>query len=799
MPTRKLKRALAAALAALVCAGVAWAAPGRRAPHIGYVFPAGGRRGATFEVFVGGQYLRDVDKALVSGAGVRATVTQHYRSRRINTPETRAAVLRMLVELRNRRLAELPPSVKPPPLPGERLLRYWEKKNKEKAKALKKLDPAEAGNKHPLLRGIEKASLRRLYAIATKLFDYRARKKQQLNTQLRETVVVEVEIDRDAAPGPRELRLQGRRGLTNPMVFEVGALPETREEEPNGPGQLKEFPRRAPPETPFVMNGQVMPGDVDRFAFRAKRGQRLVIETRARRLVPFLADAVPGWFQATVALYDARGRELAFADDYRFHPDPVLFFEVPEDGVYELEIRDAIYRGRQDFVYRVGVSEAPFVTHLFPLGGREGERTVASVKGWNLPDDKVSLPTSPGPAIRRTTLRGALGPSNVLTYAVDKLPEIVESEPNDDRKAARAITLPVIVNGRVDRPGDVDVYRFEGRGGDEIVAEVHARRLGSPLDSLARLMDASGRVIAWNDDVKRVDPGFLHPDMGLQTDHADSYLRARLPKSGAYYVSVADTRNHGSQAHAYRLRVGPPRPDFELLVTPSSLPMRASTLEPLAVYALRKDGFAGAVDLKLKDAPRGFVLSGARIPEGCSSIRITLTPPRRPVKKPFAIRLIGSAEIDGATVTRAAHPAEDAMQAFLYRHLAPSEELVAAVGRGWGFGHTVKRVGDGPVRVPLGGAGQVTFKSRWLRGDEKVELELKAPPPGLAVGDVRVTRGRLDFALKAEGPNAKPGLANNAIIEVFIEREHKPKDKPPQKRRVSMGLLPAVPFAVYER
>ena len=58
---------------------------------------------------------------------------------------------------------------------------------------------------------------------------------------------------------------------------------------------------------------------------------------------------MPGWFQATLALYDAQGKELAYDDDYRFHPDPVLFFKVPEDGQYAIEIKDAIYRGRSGF------------------------------------------------------------------------------------------------------------------------------------------------------------------------------------------------------------------------------------------------------------------------------------------------------------------------------------------------------------------------------------------------------------------------------------------------------------------
>ena len=46
---------------------------------------------------------------------------------------------------------------------------------------------------------------------------------------LGDTVTLEVTIGRDALPGLRELRLETAGGLTNPMVFCVGTLPEVSE------------------------------------------------------------------------------------------------------------------------------------------------------------------------------------------------------------------------------------------------------------------------------------------------------------------------------------------------------------------------------------------------------------------------------------------------------------------------------------------------------------------------------------------------------------------------------------------
>ena len=162
------------------------------------------------------------------------------------------------------------------------------------------------------------------------------------------------------------------------------------------------------------------------------------------------------------------------------------------------------------------------------------------------------------------------GSLNRPPFALDSLPECLEQEPNDSPEQAQPVTLPMIVNGRIDRPGDRDVFRFEGKAGQEIVAEVYARRLDSPLDSVLKLTDSAGRQLAFNDD---------HEDKacGLITHHADSWLRAVLPSAGTYYLHLYDAQNQGGPEYAYRLRISPPRPDFELRVVPSSINARAGT------------------------------------------------------------------------------------------------------------------------------------------------------------------------------------------------------------------------------
>ena len=795
-------------LALTACATAAWAAPPVREPHIGYLFPAGGGQGSSFEVIVGGQRLNGAADVYVSGQGVHARVIKHYRPPRNINGEQRKELQRLLKELREKRIAEFAPEDLDFLGPWAKAAREQVAEREANAMAppaaaeekVEEVEPVELPD-HPLLRDMEGKSLRQLQQVANTFVNFKKLKKRQLNPQLAEMTLIEVTIDPDAAPGDRELRLGAAQGLTNPMCFQVSTLPETLEQEPNDAAGFAFLPPVPPLDLPVVLNGQIMPGDIDRFRFRATQGRQLVVETHARHLIPYLADAVPGWFQATVALYDSQGREVAYADAYRFQPDPVLFYQIPADGEYQLEIRDSIYRGREDFVYRIAVGELPFVTQVFPLGGRTGNTTIAAVAGWNLPGKQLPFDTRPGDGqIRRTVLRQGRQISNEVPYAVDSLAECDEAEPNDDQDSAELVTLPLIVNGRIGRSGDVDVFRFQGSKGAEVVAEVVARRLHSPLDSLLRLTDAAGQVLAWNDDYMPKD-GHLHTGTGLLTNYADSYLSARLPADGVYYVHLSDTRTHGGEAHAYRLRIAPPQPDFELRVTPSSLTVQLGRVVPITVHALRKDGFAGDIELALNNAP-GFALSGAVIPTGSDRVRMTLRAPRWPLDQPAALELTGSARIGDRTVTRPATPADDVMQAFLYRHLAPARQLLVAVKKTKWVPPNIEFANPGPVRIPAGGTAEVLIKAPRYLAQRKVELELDDPPAGITVQAVTAAPGGLKFQLAA-APDAQPGLAGNLIVEAYTyvpikKKEGASSETPEETQRVYSGILPAVSFVVVE-
>ncbi len=778
-----LSRRLLIVVLALYAAN-AQGASNEREPHIGYLYPAGGQQGSVIKITVGGQFIKDANEVYVTGQGVYGSVIRYIGRVKPLNGDQRKELQKQLSELRKKQQGSGPKNM--PPAMQEVNKPADINKPADANKPNDANTPVVSLPDHPLLRNLEKLSLKGLQKVAEEFLS----NKYPVSMQIGEIAIIEITIDPNAEPGDRELRIGTRAGLTNPLCFQVGLLPETCSPEFKDPG--KPFTPKV--QIPVLLNGQILPGEADRFRFGAKKGQNLTIEAQARHLIPYLADAVPGWFQATLTLYDAKGKELAYAGNYLFNPDPVLFYRITRDGDYEIEIRDSIYRGREDFIYRVSLSEQPFITQMFPLGGQRGVFTVASISGWNLDTNEMPLDTMPGGgAIRQAQLRQNNRRSNSVPYAVDTLPECNEIEDNGTTEDAQHIILPQIVNGRISKPGDIDIFRFDANAGDEIVAEVIARRLNSPLDSLLWLSDANGKVLGYNDDNG-------DKNVGLLTHNADSYLRLRLPETGSYFVHLADSENHGGPDYGYRLRISPPQPDFALLAAPSSINILAGGTVPVTIEALRKDGFNGEIELMLKDAPPGFKLSGARIPAGCDRLRVTLTAPQKPLEQPINLQLEGRAKIDGQEVSRPVTPAEDMMQAFIYQHMVPSQKLMVMTGYYRRRAPTFELTDNNSIKIPTGGTTRVLVKIPKLI-PPAIQFELSEPPAGLTLQDVNITPGELTFAIAADSNTAKVGLADNLIVDVSAEPPNNPQDKQKkiQKQRVYIGTLPAIPFEITPR
>ena len=739
--------------------GTALAQPG---PHLAYVYPAGGKIGTTFQITVGGQYLLAASNAFFTGPGITAQVLD--RRRPMNQKDFN--------ELRDRL-----------------------KNLQEKFQATRQGNPGTNGV-WSATDAVEREQIREKIL--------KNPPNRTANPAMLDAVVLRISIATNATPGTREVRLATPNALSNPLRFCVGKLPEIAKvpAKPANPDVEKFLERLggqpAPAGTPkfetrislpVLVNGQIMPGGVDRYRFFAARGQQLVIAVSARSLIPYLADAVPGWFEAVLTIYDGQGKELASDERFHFKPDPVIHFEVPHDGEYTVEIHDSIFRGREDFIYRLAIGELPFVTGIFPLGGRLGEKTAIALSGRNLPKKTLVHDNS---EMGLTFLAGNF--FNEIPFAVDNLPECFQPEANHSLETAQAVTLPIIINGRVGHAGEPEVFKFDGHTGQQIVAEVFARRLDSPLDSFLRLTDAAGKQLAFNDD-------FEDKGSGLNTHHADSYLTATLPAAGTYFVHLTDTQGRGGPEFAYRLRISQPQPDFALRLVPSSLSLRTGMSAPLTVFALRRDGFTNAINLELKDAPAGFSLSGARVEENQDKVQFTLKAPSQPLENPIALALEGSAWCADELVTHPVVPAEDMMQAFFYRHLVPAQELVVTVNGAprLFMRDAFKILSATPIKIKPGGTARVLVRAPPGNFSERFKLEMENAPEGISLESVSTVSNGLELVFISDTSKTRPGSTGNLVCGVQ-PNDQDPVDKQKksgnQPRRIAATTLPAIPFMV---
>ena len=231
----------------------------------------------------------------------------------------------------------------------------------------------------------------------------------------------------------------------------------------------------------------------------------------------------------------------------------------------------------------------PNLLDMHPHGGQQGRALRLVIEGYGLPGDMEIESTLPGSFARlgeardedrlqkqrranERNLRAAVflveidadappglyplrvvtedGLSNALLFRVDTLPELSEQELREappgapdagSLDAPRIDDLPVIINGTLD-DAERDRYRFKPLPGERIVLEVEARRVGSAIDPVLRLLDSDGQEIDFNQE-------------GLGID-VDARLDWQAPDTGGeYVVEVHDARFSSQTRNFYRLKV----------------------------------------------------------------------------------------------------------------------------------------------------------------------------------------------------------------------------------------------------
>jgi hypothetical protein len=386
---------------------------------------------------------------------------------------------------------------------------------------------------------------------------------------------------------------------------------------------------------PTAVDGQVGNLSQHYFKFTVAAGQLVSFDVLARRIGSAL--------DPMIRLLDANGRELAYSDDVPgLQGDCRLCYQFKDAGEYRLEVRDIRYQGGGTHFFRLRIGDFPCVTVPYPLAVKKGAPATVNFAGIHLDGVQPAAVNFPADAPNEWACVAAKRANGVSSgfaqIAISSRDEILETEPNDDRTMATRVDLAHGINGRFEKPGDVDHFVFTAKKGQAFTFTGITRRQGSPVSLQMRLLNPAGAQVATKDDFGAVDPSFDFT----------------FPEDGDYTLAAQDLYRQGGSAYAYRIVASPVQPGFQLSATADTLNVVADGTSMVTVTVARKN-YAGPIQIAATDLPPGITSHPTVIGPGRDNAVLTLRAAAdAPAGKIAAARIVGTAKIGEADRTEIA-------------------------------------------------------------------------------------------------------------------------------------------------
>jgi hypothetical protein len=414
-----------------------------------------------------------------------------------------------------------------------------------------------------------------------------------------------VEPNADVAPGVYPIRVETPSGISNILLFTLGTYPEVTEEEsqPNSPPNRNDSIETAEPvrSSPVVVNGTLRGPERDVYRVSGKAGERRVFEVESRRC----GSAI----DPVLRILDGAGKQLVRSDDSPGTGlDARLDFTFPTEGAYYVEVTDARFSNQAQNFYRLKMGSYRYADGIFPLGGRRGGQTQVTFFGSHAGTGAqiVADLRNAGPSEAFTRVALPDSPALPFLFAVSDLPELLEP-------VEGAVPIPSVVNGRLEKDGEIDRFRLKVDPGDKLLIELQARELGtSRLEAIIAAYDAAGKKLDSAGDQPLPEDVFAI--QGTSRTSSDPFLNLTVPPGVHEIVlTVEDLARRGGLAYGYRLMTRRQAEDFRLSLGSPFVNLPSGGTVVFSVTADRR-GFDGPIQLTVADLPKGIRVDGGTIP-----------------------------------------------------------------------------------------------------------------------------------------------------------------------------------------
>ena len=534
--------------------------------------------------------------------------------------------------------------------------------------------------------GLE-ARIKRIEAIVPdEKDDYKENSAEEEESSEGQRILLAVQIDPAAETGPRSLRVISESGVSNSLVFLVNSDPVTLE---------AATPHNTPAEAqhvilPAIVNGKIgKERERDYYAFDALKGQELAFEVfaRGRRSAPTSGEGRP--FDAIPRMrwtyqFRKEGRYLVRVESSHivemvlvatvvsFIPQVGLFettgswlnpreptrLKFNEDGKadFERQVAKTIYgRTSPDFVYQLRIvpRDQPAIYEKWSARLADVDWQERSFTRKLQPDRLKVLWSRTVKVSTQEAGHGHGGSSSSSPRGLERdaehedaglstggalIPIRREQEPNEGLDQALEVSVPALVEGTIEHPGDVDTFRFTVKTRQPLAFEIETPQATPPqFYPRLELLDSGGHELLTNAHTKMkidvTDPlsyfsilECLAKGAGCNL-HSISYLEAleakvieTLQQPGQYHLRIRDlTPRRGRPSYAYRVLIRPQVAHVgEIELKEDRVNLVAGEARKLTVTTGQEEGFDGEVAIGVEGLPRGVeALIGTEVePEG---------------------------------------------------------------------------------------------------------------------------------------------------------------------------------------